>query len=50
MEQVLAGKRKFIVDSRNGRRHLLMLEDGVELPPSLTPLMTQPNRPPREEE
>jgi membrane protease subunit HflK len=50
MEQVLTGKRKFIVDSRNGRRHLLMLEDGVELPSSLTPLMAPPNRPPREEE
>lgn len=49
MEAVLPGKRKFIIDSKNGRRHLLMLEDGVELGPSLAPMITPPNRPPREE-
>ncbi|MEZ5400973.1 MAG: FtsH protease activity modulator HflK [Bryobacteraceae bacterium] len=31
MEQVLPGKKKFIVDSTRHRRHLLLLEDGVEL-------------------
>jgi HflK protein len=31
MEQVLPGKKKMIVDSSNGRRHLLLLEDGVEI-------------------
>lgn len=35
MEQVLAGRKKFIVDSGKGRRHLLLLEDGVELTPPL---------------
>jgi HflK protein len=33
MEQVLPGKRKFIVDSSKNRRHLLLLEDGVEIAP-----------------
>ncbi len=33
MEQVLPGKRKLIVDSGKGRRHLLLLEDGVEIAP-----------------
>ncbi len=34
MEQVLPGKKKMIVDSTGaGRRHLLLLEDGVELNP-----------------
>ncbi len=32
MEQVLPGKKKLIVDSSKGRRHLLLLEDGIELP------------------
>ena len=31
MEQVLPGKRKMIIDSRGGRRHLVLLEDGVEI-------------------
>ena len=34
MEQVLPGKKKLILDSSTGRRHLLLLEDGVEVPPS----------------
>ncbi|HET8547678.1 MAG TPA: FtsH protease activity modulator HflK [Bryobacteraceae bacterium] len=34
LEQVLPGKRKVIVDSSKGRRHLLLLEDGVMVPPS----------------
>ena len=33
MEQVLPGKRKLIVDPSRGRRHLLLLEDGVEIAP-----------------
>jgi HflK protein len=50
MEQVLPGKRKLIVDASKGRRHLLLLEDGVEIAPPAMPLITAPNRPPREEE
>ena len=33
MEQVLPGKKKLIVDSGKGHRHLLLLEDGVEIAP-----------------
>jgi len=33
MEQVLPGKKKLILDSAKGRRHLLLLEDGVEVAP-----------------
>jgi Cu+-exporting ATPase len=33
MEQVLPGKKKLIVDAGKGRRHLLLLEDGVEIAP-----------------
>jgi HflK protein len=33
MEQVLTGKKKLILDSGKGRRHLLLLEDGVEIAP-----------------
>ncbi len=33
MEQVLAGRQKLIVDSGKGRRHVLLLEDGVEIAP-----------------
>jgi HflK protein len=33
MEQVLPGRKKLIVDSGKGRRHLLLLEDGVEIAP-----------------
>ncbi|MBS1827696.1 MAG: cadmium-translocating P-type ATPase [Acidobacteria bacterium] len=50
MEQILPGKRKLIVDSNHGRRHLLLLDDGVELSPQSVPLLTTPNRAPREEE
>jgi hypothetical protein len=49
MEQVLPGKRKLIVDSSKGRRHLLLLEDGVEIAPPAAPLLA-PQRPFREEE
>jgi membrane protease subunit HflK len=34
LEQVLPGKRKLIIDSSQGRRHLLLADDGVLLPPS----------------
>ena len=34
LEQVLPGKRKLIVDSSKGRRHLLLADDGVLIPPS----------------
>jgi membrane protease subunit HflK len=34
LEQVLPGKRKIIMDSSKGRRHLLLADDGVLLPPS----------------
>jgi Cu+-exporting ATPase len=34
LEQVLPGKRKIIMDSSKGRRHLLLLDDGVTVPPS----------------
>ena len=33
LEQVLPGKKKLILDSSKGRRHLLLLEDGVEVAP-----------------
>ncbi len=33
MEQVLPGRKKLILDSGKGRRHLWLLEDGVELAP-----------------
>jgi Cu+-exporting ATPase len=32
VEQVLPGKKKLIMDAKKGRRQLLMLEDGVEIP------------------
>jgi Cu+-exporting ATPase len=35
IEAVLPGKKKLIVDKHQGRRHLLLLEDGVELPAAL---------------
>ena len=45
MEQVLPGKKKLILDSGKGRRHLLLLDDGVEIaPPGATLLGTQPAR------
>jgi Cu+-exporting ATPase len=45
MEQVLPGKRKLIVDSGKGRRHLLLLEDGVEIaPPGAAIVGAQPAR------
>jgi regulator of protease activity HflC (stomatin/prohibitin superfamily) len=35
IEQVLAGHRKLIIDSSRGRRHLFLIEDGVEIGPAL---------------
>ena len=51
IEQVLPGKRKMIIDSGKGRRHLLLMEDGVEVPqPGLPALIQAPVPPqPREE-
>ena len=34
LEQVLPGKRKVIIDSSKGRRHLLLADDGIMIPPS----------------
>jgi hypothetical protein len=39
-----------IVDSGKGRRHLLLLEDGMEITPPAMPLIAPQPRPPREEE
>jgi hypothetical protein len=46
---VLPGRRKLIVDSKNGRRHLVLMDDGVEIaPPAMMPVVA-PQRP-REDE
>jgi Cu+-exporting ATPase len=45
MEQILPGKKKFILDAGKGRRHLFMLEDGVEIGPASAPLLAP--QPPR---
>lgn len=44
MEQILPGRKKMIVDSSSGRRHLFLVEDGVQIGPAIA----QP--PPRERE
>jgi Cu+-exporting ATPase len=38
MEEVLPGKKKLIIDSRAGRRQLMLLQDGIFLPNGLRPL------------
>jgi HflK protein len=38
MEEVLPGKKKFIVDASKNKRHLFLLQDGVELPAGIRPL------------
>ena len=38
MESVLPGKRKLILDKSQSKRHLYLLQDGVELPNGLRPL------------
>ncbi|HUQ90878.1 MAG TPA: FtsH protease activity modulator HflK [Bryobacteraceae bacterium] len=50
MEQVLPGKRKLIVDANKGRRHLVLMEDGIQVAPPSIPLAMPPNRPPKEQE
>jgi len=45
MEQVLPGKKKMIVDSGRGRRHLYLIEDGVQIGPGTAPLLTGPRIP-----
>ncbi|HEV2199576.1 MAG TPA: FtsH protease activity modulator HflK [Bryobacteraceae bacterium] len=43
IDQVLPGKKKFIVDSSKSRRHLMLLEDGLDLaPPGAGILGAQP--------
>jgi HflK protein len=53
MEQILPGRQKLIIDSRGGRRNLMLLEDGVTVAPP-GPAMQPPPRAfppvPREEE
>jgi HflK protein len=45
MEQVLPGKKKLIMDTGKGRRHLLLLDDGVEIGPAGAALVApQPTR------
>jgi HflK protein len=45
MEEVLPGRRKLIIDSSKGRRHLLMVEDGVEIGPLTAPLIAPQPKP-----
>jgi Cu+-exporting ATPase len=46
MEQVLPGKKKLILDVSKGRRHLFLLEDGVEIAPPMAPVLApQPQKP-----
>jgi Cu+-exporting ATPase len=52
MEQILPGRQKLIIDSRGGRRNLMLLEDGVAIAPPGPALQTPPQRAfpvPREE-
>jgi Cu+-exporting ATPase len=50
MEEVLPGKKKLIVDANRGRRHLLLLDDGVEIGPgTVAPLVSPSPAPPSEE-
>jgi Cu+-exporting ATPase len=49
MEQVLPGRNKLIVEPGQGRRHLLLMEDGVEIPRGVAPLAA-PQIPPAEQE
>jgi hypothetical protein len=38
MEAVLPGKKKLIIDTKTGRRQLMLLRDGIALPNGLRPL------------
>jgi Cu+-exporting ATPase len=49
VEQVLPGRNKLIVEPGKGRRHLLLMEDGVEIPRGITPVV-EPQRPREESE
>jgi HflK protein len=45
IEQVLPGKKKLIVDATKSRRHLFLLEDGVEIGgPALNPVFSETPR------
>jgi len=50
MEQVLPGRQKLIIDSRGGRRHLMMLQDGVMVVPPGPALQRPPAFPGSREE
>ncbi len=51
MEQILPGRQKLIIDSRGGRRSLMLLEEGVQIAPPGPALQRPPVFPaaPREE-
>jgi Cu+-exporting ATPase len=44
IDQVLPGKKKLIIDSSKGRRHLFVLDDGVEIGPAAPVFVPQPQR------
>jgi Cu+-exporting ATPase len=48
IEQTLPGKKKMIIDASRGRRHLLLVDDGVELGPPGAPLLPPPRASSRE--
>jgi HflK protein len=51
IDQVLPGKKKLIVDKTKARRHLLLLDDGVEIAgPAAGPLFTEAPAPRKIEE
>jgi HflK protein len=50
MEQILPGKKKMIVDSTKGRRHLMLIEDGMELTTPAAAMTNQPVAMPAEEQ
>jgi len=50
MEQILPGRQKLIIDSRGGRRNLMLLEEGVQVaPPGPALQAPRPLPAPREE-
>jgi len=51
MEQILPGRQKLIIDSRGGRRNLMLVEEGVQIAPAGPALQRPPGFPagPREE-
>lgn len=48
VEQVLPGRRKVIIDASSGRRHLLLLEDGLKIAPPGAAILAPPSRNPNE--